>query len=95
LLADSAQSAADKERLAAARVDAYMGRLLQNQEGFIDIPPPLADALREKYDGAVKPAGLARALEIAQKSRAVSDSTRAAAQPKSAVPMPDTGATKR
>ena len=95
LLADSAESAADKERLAAARVDAYMGRLLQNQEGFIDIPPPLADALREKYDGSVKPAGLARALEIAQKTRAAADSTRAAAQPKSAVPMPDTGATKR
>jgi len=97
LLADSAQSAADKERMAASRVDAYMGRLLQSQEVFIDIPPALADALREKYDGSVKPAGLARALEIAQKTRAVADSSRAAAQPKSAVPMPDTGtgATKR
>ena len=52
LLADSAKTPAEKERLAAARVDGYMDRLLQGQEGFIDVPPPLADALREKYDGS-------------------------------------------
>ena len=91
LLADSAKTPAERERLAAARVDAYLGRLVQAQEGFIEIPPPLADALREKYDGSVKPAGIARALELAQKTRAAADSARAAAQPKSAVPMPDTG----
>jgi hypothetical protein len=91
LLADSAKTPADKERLAASRVDAYMGRLLQQQEGYVDVPAPVADALREKYNGSVKQAGLTRALELAQKSRAASDSSRAASQPKSAVPMPDTG----
>lgn len=91
LLADSAKTPAEKERLASARVDAYMGRLLQGQEGYIDVPPPIADALREKYDGSVKQAGLTRALELAQKTRAAADSSNAAAQPKSAVPMPDTG----
>ncbi len=96
LLADSAKTPAERERLAAARVDAYMGRLLQGQEGFVDVPAPLAEALREKYDGSVKPAGLTRALEVAQKARATADSSRAAAQPKSAVPMPpDTGRGKR
>jgi len=91
LLADSAKTPAEKERLAAARIDAYMDRLLQQQEQFVDIPPPLAEALREKYDGSIKAAGIARALEMAQKKRAAADSSLGAAQPKSAVPMPDTG----
>ena len=91
LLADSAKTPAEKERLAAARIDAYVARLVQGQENFVDIPAPVAEALREKYDGSVKQAGLTRALELAQKSRAAADSSRAAAQPKSAVPMPDTG----
>jgi hypothetical protein len=96
LLADSAKTPAEKERLAAALVDAFMDRLLQGQEGFIDVPPPLAEALREKYDATVKPAGLTRAVELAQASRAAADSAKAAGQPKSAVPMPpDTGSTKR
>lgn len=94
-LADSAKTTGEKERLASSRVDAYMDRLLKGQEGFIDIPPPLAEALRDKYDGSIKPAGLARALELATKTRAAADSARAAGQPKSAVPMPDTSRTKR
>ena len=95
LLADSAKTPAEKERLAAARIDGYLGRLLQQQENYIEVPPPVAEALREKYDGSVKPAGITRALELATKARAAADSTRAASQPKSAVPLPDTGATKR
>jgi hypothetical protein len=91
LLADSAKTPAEKERLAAARIDEYMTRLLQNQEQFVDVPPPIAQALRDKYDGSVKQAGLTRAVEVATKARAVADSARAAAQPKSAVPLPDTG----
>ena len=91
LLSDSAKTPAEKERLAAARVDGYLGRLLQQQEGFIDIPPPLAEALREKYDGSIKAAGITRAIEVATKTRAAADSARAASQPKSAIPMPDTG----
>lgn len=92
LLADSAKTPAEKERLAASRIDGYMGRLVQGQgENYVDVPPPIAQALREKYDGSVKQAGLTRAVEIAQKTRSAADSARAAAQPKSAVPMPDTG----
>ena len=75
-----------------------MDRLVQGQEGFIDVPPPLAEALRDRYDATVKPAGLTRAVELAQKTRASADSAKTAGQPKSAVPVPpDTsaGATKR
>jgi peptidyl-prolyl cis-trans isomerase D len=91
LLADSAKTPAEKERLAAARIDGYMTRLLQNQEQFVDVPPPIAQALRDKYDGSVKQAGLTRAVEVATRARSLADSARAAAQPKSAVPLPDTG----
>jgi hypothetical protein len=95
LLADSAKTEGERERLAASRVDGYLERLLAGQEGYIDVPPPLAEALREKYRYSLKPAGIARALELAQKTRATADSARAAAQPRSAIPMPDTGAAKR
>jgi hypothetical protein len=95
LLADSAKTDAEKARLAATRIDAYMERLLAGQEQYVDVPPPLAEALREKYKGSIKPAGVARALELAQKTRAAADSARSAAQPRSAVPLPDTAATRR
>jgi hypothetical protein len=91
LLADSAKTPAEKERLAAARIDGYLSRLLQGQESYVDVPAPVAEALRDKYDGSIKQAGLTRALEVSQKARSAADSSKAASQPKSAVPMPDTG----
>lgn len=87
-LADSAKTDAERERLASERVDGYLDRLLKQQEGFVEVPPPLATALRERYDGRVIAAGLTRAVETAQKIRSAADSARAAQQPKSAVPVP-------
>ena len=91
-LADSAKTVAEKERLAAARVDNYMDRLLTKDEQFVPVQPMLETALHDKYDFKVNAAGIDRALERAQKIRSVSDSTKAAQQPPSAVPMPATGA---
>jgi hypothetical protein len=87
-LADSAKTVAERERLAAARVDNYMERLLTKDEQFIPIQPTLETALHSKYDYKINPAGIDRALEHAQRIRAASDSTKAAQQPPSAVPMP-------
>jgi hypothetical protein len=87
-LADSAKTVAERERLAAARVDGYMERLLTKDEQFVQVPPPLESALHSKYDFKVNSAGIDRALERAQRLRAVADSTRAAQQPQSAVPIP-------
>ena len=87
-LADSAKTVAERERLAAARVDNYMERLLTKDEQFIPVQPTLETALHSKYDYKVNPAGIDRALEHAQKIRAAADSTKAAQQPPSAVPMP-------
>jgi hypothetical protein len=87
-LADSAKTVAERERLAAARVDNYLDRLLTKDEQFIPVQPPLESALHSKYDFKINAAGIDRALERAQRIRAVADSTRAAQQPQSAVPLP-------
>ena len=87
-LADSAKTTGERERLAAARVDDYLERLLTKDDQFIPIQPALEVALHQKYDYKVNSAGVDRAFERAQRLRAVADSTRAAQQPPSAVPMP-------
>lgn len=87
-LADSAKTVAERERLAASRIDDYMERLLTKDEQFVPIQPTLESALHSKYDYKVNSAGIDRAFERAQRLRAVADSTRAAQQPQSAVPLP-------
>ena len=84
----SAKTVAERERLAAARVNDYMDRLLTKDEQFVPIQPTLESALHAKYDYKVNAAGVDRALERAQRIRAVADSTKAAQQPPSAVPLP-------
>ncbi|GLC28134.1 peptidylprolyl isomerase [Roseisolibacter agri] len=87
-LNDSAKSKADKERLAATRVETYLDRLTQQQAQFIEVPAPIEAALRSKYDFELNDKGLDRALERAAQVRASADSARAAGQPATAVPMP-------
>jgi peptidyl-prolyl cis-trans isomerase D len=87
-LADSAKTKADRERIVPARIDAYFQRLVQGQEQFVEIPPPLVQALRKKYEWKVNSAGLDRSVQAAQSIRAKEDSAKALAMPKSAVPMP-------
>jgi len=90
-LADSAATPAERERLAAERVDRYVEALLAQQAQFVEVPPPLLFALRDEYEFRIQDAGLERALEVAERVRAQADSTRAAQQPPSAVPMPQGG----
>jgi hypothetical protein len=87
-LADSAKSVPERERLAAARVEAMLDRVMNGQAQMVPIPMPLAIALDEKYDASVNRAGLDRATERAAKIRASADSARAAQQPRSEVPIP-------
>ncbi len=92
MLADSAKSVPEKERLAASRVDAYLDRMMAGQAQPITIPLPLKKLLDAKYESSVNSAGIDRGLERAQKLRKSADSTRAANQPKSQVPLPGVGA---
>ncbi len=92
MLADSAATETERERLAGRRVDAYFERLVKGEMPFVEVPPQLASALRQEYKYKVYPAGLDRAVERAGKVRAAADSAQKASQPASAVPMPQTPA---
>jgi hypothetical protein len=91
-LADSAKSTAEKERLAASRVDAYLDRMMAGQAQPLSLPTPLKKMLDSKYESSVNSAGIDRAFERATKVRASADSARTANQPKSQIPLPGMGA---
>jgi hypothetical protein len=83
-----------------AKVEAYLERVLAGQARFFPLPSFLGEALRERADWAVNPAGVRRALERAREIRAASDSLRPPGAPGAAppagrprvVPPADTGA---
>jgi hypothetical protein len=87
-LADSAKSTAERERVAAARVEADLDRVLSGQMQPVPVPVPIKKILNQKYEASINQAGLDRAFERAQKVRATADSARTANQPKSEVPLP-------
>ena len=90
-LSDSAKSQPEKERLAAARVEDYLDRLLGQRARFVDVPRALGTALETQYKAGkkVSDAGLDRAIERATRIRAVTDSTQAPKpSAESQVPMP-------
>jgi peptidyl-prolyl cis-trans isomerase D len=87
-LADSAKSTAERERLAAARVEAYLDRIMAGQAQPVPVPAPLQIVLMDKFDAKINPAGIDRAVERAVKVRASADSAKAASQPRSSVPLP-------
>lgn len=87
-LADSAKSESDRQRLAAMRVESYLDKLMLQQAQFVPVPKPIETAARTKYEYKLVDAGLERAVERATRARATLDSTRAAQQPASAVPLP-------
>lgn len=87
-LADSAKDKAGKERLAAARIDAYLGKLVNGEAQFVEVPAPLVQALHQKFDWKINQAALDKAVTAAQPIRAKADSARAAQTPPSAVPVP-------
>jgi hypothetical protein len=86
-LADSAKTEQERERVAAARIESYIDRLLANQAQFIPLPTEVSELLRDTYDWKIASAGVERAVERARRIRAARDSTRAASRPQSQVPM--------
>jgi len=90
-LADSAKTPAERTRVATARIAKYMDQLVTGQAQYVQIPEPVSHVLREKTDASLNAAGIDRAVERAVKQHASTDSTRTAAQPATAVPMPTGG----
>ncbi|HEY3114764.1 MAG TPA: peptidylprolyl isomerase [Gemmatimonadaceae bacterium] len=87
LLADSAKSESDREKLAARRVDAYFTRMVQEQAPFVPVPTPVSNTLRSKYSYSFNEPGFDRAVQEASKIRNSADSARSAGQPSTAVPL--------
>jgi parvulin-like peptidyl-prolyl isomerase len=88
MLRDSAKTDADRERVAATRIEQFVDRMLNGQAQPVSVPPVLSGLLADKYELKINQSGIDQALEKANKLRIASDSARAAQQPKSAVPLP-------
>ncbi len=88
-LSDSAKTVAEREKLAYGRVSTFLENMLVKDGAFVPIARSMDLMLRMRFPGAkIVDAGVERALEAATKLRGSADSTRAANQPASAVPMP-------
>ena len=87
-LADSGKTEADRQRLAAARIEGYLDRLVQQRAQFVEVPAPVEVALRGKDEFRMNDAVLDKALERAAQVRASADSARSAGQPATQVPIP-------
>ncbi|MEP7066359.1 MAG: peptidylprolyl isomerase [Gemmatimonadota bacterium] len=86
-LADSAKSVSDREKLASTRVNAYLDKLMQQQAGFVQVPPPLELALKEKYNVTINGAAMDKAVAASTALKSKSDSLRAKNAPPTEVPM--------
>jgi peptidyl-prolyl cis-trans isomerase D len=86
-LADSGSTAAQRERIAAARVDQYLDKLMNQEARYVDVAQPVASVLRAKYGWKINAAGLERAVERGTKERMLADSLAEQNRPKSEVPL--------
>src|SRR5215218_6702705 len=85
---DSTASAADRQKVAATKVDQYFDRLLSGKSRLRPLPSALATLLRDQSNYRVYEAGLNRAVELAQAERAKTDTSRAKNGPMQPAPGP-------
>jgi hypothetical protein len=86
-LADSAKTVPAREKLASARVNAYLDKLMLQQAGFVQVPPPLEMLLKQKYNVTINGAAMDKAVASSTAQKAKADSTRAKNAPPTEVPM--------
>ena len=86
-LADSGKTPAERERIAATRVNQYLDKLMTQQASYIAVPPPIEELLRAKYAWTVNDAALDAATDQAAKEKAKTDSAAAKNRPPSEVPL--------
>lgn len=80
-LVDSTGKAGDKEKIVAARIEEFFGKLIKNEVPFVDIPYPVARAVQQKYEFTISEAGLDAVIEKSKAVRATSDSLKAQQAP--------------
>lgn len=91
----AAKTKAEREKLAAQRVEEYIGKLLKQQAQYVDVTTPVQNVLRDKFDYKINQATVDQVLLEAAKVRLATDSTTKTAQPGSVVPLPGTDTTKK
>jgi PPIC-type PPIASE domain len=74
MLQDSATTPEGRVRFAMTRVDQYFDRVVSQQAPFRQVPPLLAQALRERADWSLDPSGIRSAAQRAVALRATADS---------------------
>jgi hypothetical protein len=89
-LADSGKSVGDREKIAGARIDTLLARIMNGEANPVGVIVPIKSALASKWEANISTAGIDRAVELARKVRASADSARANAA--SSVPVPGAGA---
>jgi hypothetical protein len=87
-LGDSSAAKADRNKVAAMKVDEYFDRLVAGQTRLRPIPSALATLLRERSSYRVNNAGIGQAIELAEAATKKADSTRAATGPMQRAPGP-------
>ncbi len=90
-LADSGKTPAEREKIAAARIEKFLDRMMAGEVQPVPVPSPLQIVLMDKFNAKVNAAGVDRAIERASAIRVAADSARQAAQPSSSVPLPGAG----
>jgi len=86
-LADSGKTVPAREKIAAARADAFLDRLMKQEAQYVPVAPPIQQVARAKYGAKLSTAGLQRAVDMAVKQKAAADSARAKARPATEVPI--------
>lgn len=94
-LAAAAKSKSERAKLAAQRVEEYVGKLLSQQAQYVDVTQPVQNVLRDKYDHEINSETIDQVLLTAAKVRLASDSTAKTGQPGSVVPVPNQDTAKR
>jgi peptidyl-prolyl cis-trans isomerase D len=85
---DATVSPADRDKVAATKVDQYFERLVSGKSRLRPLPSALATILREKASYKIYDAGLNRSVELAQAQRAKTDTSKAGNGPMQPAPGP-------
>jgi peptidyl-prolyl cis-trans isomerase D len=85
---DSTVARADRNKVAAQKVEQYFDRLVSGKSRLRPLPSALATLLRDRSSYRVYDAGLNRAIELAQAERSKADTTKAQTGPMQPAPGP-------
>jgi hypothetical protein len=87
-LFDSTVAAADRNKVAAVKVDQYFNRLAGGKSRLRPIPAALATLLRDRANYKIYDGGVNRAVEVAEAERKKTDTTPGASGPVQPAPGP-------